>query len=115
MLKASKVVADFISKNVLYLGIGLAILMEAVFALYEILKTLKHHRSSPGELKVRLARIFSKTLCRLGFGIAGSFLGKAVGSSAKATLVGGILGSGIGHLFGAAIGLLYELHLSKKQ
>ena len=102
-------VATFISKNALYVGYGLAILMEAGLAGHEIYKAYTHCKTTE-EFKVKFVDIVAKAACRLGCGIVGSYFGPKVFSAAApiASLVGGAIGAGLGHLFGALIGWWYE-------
>ena len=102
-------VAAFINENALYVGYGLAILMEAGLAGYETYKSWTYCKT-PEEFKVKFVDIVAKAACRLGCGIIGSCIGTAVCPAAApiASLVGGAIGAGLGHLFGALIGWWYE-------
>ena len=102
-------VAVFINENALYVGYGLAILMEAGVAGHEIYKAYTHCKTTE-EFKVKFVDIVAKAACRLGCGIVGSCIGTAVCPAAApiASLVGGAIGAGLGHLFGALIGWWYE-------
>ena len=102
-------VAVFINENALYVGYGLAILMEAGVAGHEIYKAYTHCKTTE-EFKVKFVDIVAKAACRLGCGITGSCIGTAVCPAAGpiASLVGGAIGAGLGHLFGALIGWWYE-------
>ena len=101
--------AVFINENALYVGYGLAILMEAGLAGHEIYKSYTYCKTIE-EFKVKFVDIVAKAACRLGFGIVGSCIGTAVCPAAApiASLVGGAIGAGLGHLFGALIGWWYE-------
>ncbi|CAH3022845.1 unnamed protein product [Porites evermanni] len=101
--------AAFINENALYVGYGLAILMEAGLAGHEIYKAYTYCKTIE-EFKVKFVDIVAKAACRLGFGIVGSCIGTAVCPAAApiASLVGGAIGAGLGHLFGALIGWWYE-------
>ena len=102
-------VASFINENALYVGYGLAILMEAGLAGYEMYKSWTYCKTTE-EFKLKFVDIVAKAACRLGFGIVGSCIGTAVCPAAApiASLVGGAIGAGLGHLFGALIGWWYE-------
>ena len=102
-------VAAFINENALYVGYGLAILMEAGLAGYEMYKSWTYCKTTE-EFDVKFTDIVAKAVCRLGFGFVGSWIGTAVCPAAApiASLVGGAIGAGLGHLFGALIAWWYE-------
>ena len=109
LANVSDEVAAFIGKNALYVGYGLAILMEVGLAGYEIYKACTYCKTAE-EFEVKFVDIVAKAACRLGFGIVGSCIGTAVCPAAApiASLVGGAIGAGLGHLIGAFIGWRYE-------
>ena len=98
-------IAAYICENALYVGYGIAIVMEAGWACYEIHKAFKYCKTRE-EFKAKLVEIVAKAACRLGFGIAGSCIGAASGP--LGSLIVGAIGAGLGHLFGAMIGWWYE-------
>ena len=104
--------AASIGKNALYVGYGLAIAMEAGLAGYELYKAFKFCKTKE-EFYTKLVDIVAKAACRLGFGIVGSWLGAAAypATGPVASLVGGAIGAGLGHLFGAMIGWWYQNYI----
>ena len=109
LANVSDEVAAFINENALYVGYGLAILMEAGLAGYEMYKSWTYCKTRE-EFDVKFTDIVAKAACRLVCGITGSWIGTAVCPAAApiASLVGGAIGAGLGHLFGALIGWWYE-------
>ena len=101
--------AAFIGKNALYVRYGLAILMKAGLASYEMYKSWTYCKTTE-EFEVKFVDIVAKAACRLVCGITGSCIGTAVCPAAGpiASLVGGAIGAGLGHLIGALIGWWYE-------
>ena len=95
-------VAAYISENALYLGYGLAIAMEAGLACYELDKAFKYCKTW-GDKTAKFVDIVAKATCRLGFGPVGSWVGAALfpATGPLASLIGGAIGAGVGHLVGA--------------
>ena len=104
---ASDEVAGFICKNARYIGFGLAILIEAGLASYEILKAFNDHSQTSEEFKTKFVDVVAKAVFRLSFGMIGSIVGSVAGGP-LASLIGGAIGAGLGHMIAAMITWLYE-------
>ena len=102
-------VAASIAENGQYVGFVVALVIEALYAAYEIYKA-NGFLNDTEEFKAKLIEIIVKGACRLGCGIVGSCIGTAVCPAAApiASLVGGAMGAGLGHFIGAWIGQWYE-------
>ncbi|XP_068713677.1 uncharacterized protein [Montipora foliosa] len=106
---ASDEIAGFIRTHSEMMGFGFGILLEAGWASYQIYKAFKHTKTSR-EFRSKLVDVGAKAVCRLGGGILGSFLGLLIcpAGGLAASLVGGAIGAGLGHLLGALIAWLFE-------
>ena len=103
---ASDEVAGFICENSQYIGFGLAILIEAGLASYEIWKAFNDHSQTSEEFKTKLVDVVAKAVCRLGFGVIGSLVGGIAGP--LASLIGGAIAAGLGHMIAAMISWVYS-------
>ena len=103
---ASDELAGWICENSELIGFGLAIAIEAGMAGYNIYRAF-HHCKTTSEFFVELFNIVAKAVCRLGFGIVGSYVGAAAGGPLLSFVLGAA-GAGAGHLIAHWIGWCYE-------
>lgn len=97
-----------VSKECVGYAIGIA--LETALCVYEIKKA--HNQRKTGLIEsdelfwAKIVEIVAKAVCRVGAGIAGSFIGAQWGPAGS--LIGGFIGGAAGHLVGWGIGWWYR-------
>ena len=100
--------AGFLCRNAQFLGYGIAFLMEAGLACYEISKARNDHVLTSEEYNAKWYDVVLKAGFRFFCGMGGSLFGGWYWGTIAGSLLGGAFGAGLGHILAAGMTWLCE-------